>query len=432
MAASTLTGASYHSNFSAKSLLKACAPVDIVLERFRSEQQEKTRDDTDNRDAVLDEDDGLIHQEFSALVAPYALQGDDDGQDADENATIKLCCPPNRYMKNMVRQYMKNMEQQGVAIENDNFLSLYYKLCVIQPISSICGAKKSALAFMDYPDPNESGYVTFHLPVARTPLAVSSPTHAPHSTLREGDSIDLSLRVLPYHNDVGVQKVWEAGAALAEFLFSEPQHVGGRKVIEVGAGVGLTSLMTIFCFGAQSVHMTDFTQATLDNLQNNRDLNTNRYHKQYCAGKDETRFIDNCTVGRLDWRDFDNLGNKGGVHDGGFDSSRQAVAMADVMLAADVIYDPNDVAAAVNLMNHFLENGVGDNIRYSEHNKDKLVIIAHTFRNERTFELFLEEIQKHNISSRIVESDALEKLPKLFPCYFRQPRDHIRIFFLRK
>ena len=51
------------------------------------------------------------------------------------------------------------------------------------------------------------------------------------------------VRLYPHHNDVGVWRVWEARACLANYLIQHPDAVLGRSVIPFGSGVGLTGLV---------------------------------------------------------------------------------------------------------------------------------------------------------------------------------------------
>jgi hypothetical protein len=94
----------------------------------------------------------------------------------------------------------------------------------------------------------------------------------------------LAIRVFPHHNQVGLQKVWEAGACLAEFVHQYPEHIRNKKVVEWGAGVGLTGFI-VDRIGAERVHLTDGTSAlVLDNLTHNVSLyqdqrNTSTIHR---------------------------------------------------------------------------------------------------------------------------------------------------------
>ena len=64
-----------------------------------------------------------------------------------------------------------------------------------------------------------------------------------------------------------------------------------------------------------------------------------------------------------------------------------------------------------------------------EEEKNRMAIFATTFRNAESFALFQREIE--NCSSEIgctfIDSDALNSMPFIFPCYSVQPRSHVRI-----
>ena len=122
------------------------------------------------------------------------------------------------------------------------------------------------------PDPTHSCVATF-----RIPLANDDDNAAGDEEAREGRISSDVLRIRtypPHHNDVRVARVWEAGACLAEFSMHNPKYARGRNVVELGSGVGLTGLMASGVARSRSVHMTDYTQAYLDNLAHN--VNENR------------------------------------------------------------------------------------------------------------------------------------------------------------
>ena len=77
------------------------------------------------------------------------------------------------------------------------------------------------------------------------------------------------VRVYPHHNDVGVRRVWEAGACLAEYLIQHPYVVRGRSVMEVGSGVGITGLIVVVFCRPSHVSLTYSTDACLTNIGHN-------------------------------------------------------------------------------------------------------------------------------------------------------------------
>jgi hypothetical protein len=149
------------------------------------------------------------------------------------------CGPSKRYLRNLVRRYIKRIEAEGQAVEDDDLLILVLK----------CSQRSDAL-----PDPTETGYQSFWFSDDTT------------------DCAPLRVRVFPQHNDVSL-RLWEAGGVLAEYLLTHPHHVNGKVVLETGAGVGLTGLVAARYCGATRVLMTDYSVECLLNLAHNIAVN---------------------------------------------------------------------------------------------------------------------------------------------------------------
>ena len=152
--------------------------------------------------------------------------------------------PCKSYLKSLVRQYVSQVDASSHDVQDESLLELILYFSMIQD---------SVL-----PDPLESGHVSF-------------------SVGRQQDL--LSLQVFPRHNNVAL-KLWEAGACLAEYLIQNPNYINGKKGFELGAGVGLTGLLAMACCDALSIHMTDYTEAGLHNLQHNIEINSEWIQKR--------------------------------------------------------------------------------------------------------------------------------------------------------
>jgi predicted nicotinamide N-methyase len=252
----------------------------------------------------------------------------------------------------------------------------------------------------DAPDPDANGYVSFRLPQ------------------QDSDNV-VGIRVFPHHNDVGLRRVWEAGACLAEYLLSHPDLIRDKKVIELGAGVGLTGIVAAGLCQPMHVHMTDYTEACLDNMEHNISVNEDWLHRQGvnvdCDGR-----CRKLTSGYLEWTECAE-----------FDS--ESIAMetptsapfklpeAQVLLAADVVYDVCQIPDLVRCVKMLLSSS-----------RDAKAIFATTFRNEKTFALFTNQLHNEGIVSQFVDKEVIAKLPvpSIFPCYFSQPRSDVRICIL--
>lgn len=94
---------------------------------------------------------------------------------------------------------------------------------------------------------------------------------------------------------------------------------------------------------------------------------------------------------------------------------------ADVLIAADVIYDRTFVPALVASVGRLLSD-----------DSPSKAIFGSTFRNEKSFAFFEHELRKEGIEFSYAPRDELEAIPYIFPCYFDQPRSDVRICVMTK
>jgi hypothetical protein len=140
-------------------------------------------------------------------------------------------------------------------------------------------------------------------------------------------------------------------------------------------------------------------------------------------------------VPSLSCRDSD--GNPVSIHQ----SSSQSFTIAsnsDVLIAADVCYDRSVIPQLVQVVKTILtmrspstspSPSPSETESESKRNKKKIAIFATTFRHADTFALFEREIENcsDKIHCEFVDSNILEAMPAIFPCYYKQPRTHVRI-----
>jgi predicted nicotinamide N-methyase len=67
--------------------------------------------------------------------------------------------------------------------------------------------------------------------------------------------------------------VWKGSEILCQYLIQHPDLVCDKRVLELGAGVGLCGIVSGKVLGASSVLMTDGDHIVLDNLRHNVELN---------------------------------------------------------------------------------------------------------------------------------------------------------------
>lgn len=368
--------------FSAEQLLRAMAPIDIVIDAFLEE--EKASQDRDNVDVWSYHTQGR----FATLIASSKDVGasgiddvpvlsDAESEAIDWDGISHL--PSDKYVQKLVMRYATRLDIAGRALENDHLASL------------VCHFSMSRIS--NIPDPNDCCILTYQVP--------TSMQEGDSDLVRVKKNKDLlRIRVYPHHNDVGVAKVWEAGACLAEYILQNP--IRDRRVIELGAGVGLTGLVAA-AVKAKSVHMTDYTEATLDNLSYNVSINSKWL---------EDRDVDpqSISVGKLEWGEASTEGDC------------CQLESADLLIAADVVYSRDCIPDLVTTVREFLSSSSSSSSSSSPN--DKVALFATTHRNRQTFQLFETELKEKGIVCQYTLQTTMEYV---FPCYFNQPRSDVRI-----
>ena len=164
----------------------------------------------------------------------------------------------------------------------------------------------------------------------------------------EENTADTAVETAPQHilihqvtarqsaqEDVGFV-MWPSAVALSSWVVTNPKLVIGKRVLEIGAGCGLTGLAAAAVAAdvndrETQVILTDFNDTVLQNVDRNIHLN----------GLSEI-----ASTSKLDFRFQTGSNYRGGWVDGA-GSMQDAV---DVVLAADVICKPEDAVAAANTM----------------------------------------------------------------------------------
>jgi hypothetical protein len=114
----------------------------------------------------------------------------------------------------------------------------------------------------------------------------------------------------------------------------------------------------------------------------------------------------------------------------------QEFTNAQVLIAADVLYDVDSIDSLVKVVKLFLSgtSTVKTRLNASQEcplevvivEKKKLVILAVTRRNVTTFGFFLNAIQKHGIGYTYLATRC-DVLSPIFGCNFSQGRDDVQI-----
>lgn len=375
--------------YSTEALIRSMSNINTVLSSFElSYKDEKVDEKGDVTPPHLRDD---AQEKFAAIINSIIY---------NEDGTEAKFLPTNRYIKKLLQKYVSQVEQYS-TIENETFLEIMMEY----QFRTTEGG--------DMPNPCASCHVSFEIPQC-------GDEHIDTNNL-------VGTRVYPQHNDVGVRKLWEAGACLIEYLIRNPELVDGKAVVELGAGVGTTGIIVAGLCKTKSMHMTDYTDATLLNMIHNVAINkewTKRVRESLDIVEENAQPV---TTGYLEWEqfadgEFDSQGHivPKETIDQDVEASLALARQAQVLIAADCVYDRTFIPALVQSVTKLLSN------------EEKCAIFATTFRNAETFDIFEKELQRSDVICEYVTREDIDNLPYIFPCYDDQPRSDVRICIMRK
>jgi protein-lysine N-methyltransferase EEF2KMT len=178
-----------------------------------------------------------------------------------------------------------------------------------------------------------------------------------------------------------------------------------KRVLELGAGIGLSAVCLHRAAkhkqieAPSAIYMTDYHERVLENSAENMELNGLRVARSWTDDAPTPQadvFVD-----KLDWL--------------AVTPDQIARYSPDWLLGADIIYDPEVMAALLHVVQLSFE-----------HNPALRCLFVVTKRNEKTFELFLNECSRHCVASRNVTSEC--PVPDAF--YSIKDRSGIMLFEL--
>ncbi|KAI4722021.1 hypothetical protein E4T48_01678 [Aureobasidium sp. EXF-10727] len=244
--------------------------------------------------------------------------------------------PPERYRLRILKLLMSKIENSIVDPEEDE-------------ISDNLMSTLAELMFSPMPDDataaQQRNWVTY------TPLAPDAPilSKEPELKLLENRA------VISGAGTTGL-RTWEAALHLSAYLLSSPDlsaSVKGKKVIELGAGTGLLSILCASHLGAAHVTATDGDEGVVQALQENAAFNDVK---------------DAMDIGVLWW---------GRALKGSWMFEKDPSFSCDLVLGADVTYDKAAIPALVSTMRDMFE--AWPHVQ---------IIISATIRNADTFAAF--------------------------------------------
>jgi len=116
---------------------------------------------------------------------------------------------------------------------------------------------------------HESRRYAVPLPGGQAPAVLSLRQRRPGAILRS----DLDLCDREGIDNTGVVCLWPAEEVLTHYAAARPELFAGRRVLELGAGVGLAGLALAAVTDAACVHLTDGNSAAVEALRANVEAN---------------------------------------------------------------------------------------------------------------------------------------------------------------
>lgn len=167
---------------------------------------------------------------------------------------------------------------------------------------------------------------------------------------------------------------WPAAICLGDYLMQRIDLVENKKIVELGAGSGLLGLALLKSSERiPSYTFTDYSPMILNLLMQNASLN-------FSDEELERRM----KIEELDWNQFSSVENN-----------------YDLILAADVVYDPSVIDSLVKTISILLES-----------NRTCVAYVANAIRNPTTYDQFLQCLKSRSDLFRIesIEKDECQSI----------------------
>nr|XP_006813442.1 PREDICTED: protein FAM86A-like [Saccoglossus kowalevskii] len=328
-------------------------------------------------------------------VAAIGFQPEEQKEIIDKTVCSDLCqrYPPTlSYQKKFMKAIMQQCEETGVEIY-EGIYELYAKM-------------------VSKTNEQEKCYKSYILPSKKV------------ITLQESNEL-VSLGTTGLHT-------WPASQYLAEWLIQNHHIIQQKKVVELGSGCGLLGLVTLNECHPKHYYFSDCHQNVLHTLVDNVKINCSTQcntgstvchnlqdRQNHCecseTDTDVDRQADELTVCecnqscevhktydnmeyscvfhcgtvsvlRFDWEDVDSANHLQNID-------------VDIIIAADVVFDPCIVTHLVSVLSKLLTPPRHDCMAGT------VAYVASTIRNEQTFQFFLSSLEAQLITVTVIEAE---------------------------
>ncbi|XP_042360973.1 protein-lysine N-methyltransferase EEF2KMT isoform X2 [Plectropomus leopardus] len=196
--------------------------------------------------------------------------------------------------------------------------------------------------------------------------------------LPSGDAVSLLENVALISDGTTGLVTWEAALYLAEWALDHQQAFTGRTVLELGSGVGLTGITICRSCSPERFVFSDCHPRVLQKLRNNVQLNGLTEQTSPAVSVEE-----------MDWT----IATEEQIKQIG----------ASIVIAADVVYDPDVVGSLVKLLSKIM--------RCSSPGVRPEVLICSTIRNQETYSGFKQQLEKAGVSHEVMTGAVRHMFP---------------------
>ncbi|NWV29819.1 EF2KT methyltransferase, partial [Origma solitaria] len=212
--------------------------------------------------------------------------------------------------------------------------------------------------------------------------------------LPTGDCVSLSESTALISGGTTGLVTWEAALHLAQWALENPGVFRDRTILELGSGIGFTGIAICKTCQPRTFIFSDCHPRVLRQLGENLQLNgfipepgvtwSIQTESQEQEVEGENCQSPKVIVAELDW---------------GSVTEKQLLGLrADVVIAADVVYDPEIILAFIGMLQKLSSSRVD--------RKAPEVFIALTIRNPDTYQLFQTELDKVGIKWQIIPAHS--------------------------
>ncbi|XP_014222803.1 protein-lysine N-methyltransferase EEF2KMT [Trichogramma pretiosum] len=303
-----------------------------------------------------------------------------------------LCCTPLSKFKWPDISFLKDVEIQKEIIQqtvtDENVLKYPMKQSYVKAFLKFLIDMLENIGA----DVDESIYDAYCEIISKT--TGENSMHYRHFFIKD-ETVSHTLIIKESHNIISQGTTglcsWKAAFHLAEWCIANKNFLKGKSILELGSGVGLSGLTALkFCEPSQ-YYFSDCHPVVLKTLEENIRLNLLMKHEKpiwiESTINDQIQFsrnnagqVSNVSILNLLWEDID--------------ESKVIQLKADIVIAADILYDSSSFESLVISLKRLLEKTAN------------LAVIAVTIRNEMTLEHFLHLIDQYGLKIELENTET--------------------------